>query len=104
MRFLRRATDESIRSDVIGALFLLGALLSAFSLLLPHPDQGEPAIWAVVVAATLTGTALIARAAHWGTAAIHGAVAFGSLCINVMMLASGVASGVYAWNGQQTVL
>lgn len=96
VQFMRRATDESIRADVIGALFLLGALLGAISLILPHPDQGELGIWAVVVAATATGVALIWRSTRWSTPAIHGAVAFGSVCINVMTLSSGVASGVYA--------
>ena len=95
-RFLRRSTDESVRADVIGVLFLLGALLAAVSLILPHPDQGELAIWAVVVAATVVGVALIGRSTRWSTPVIHGAVGFGSVCINLLMLASGVASGVYA--------
>lgn len=95
-RFLRRSTDESIRADVIGALFLLGAMLAVVSLIFPHPDRGELAIWAVVVAATVVGGALIGRSTRWSTPVIHGAVAFGSVCINLMMLASGVASGVYA--------
>lgn len=94
--FLRRATDESIRADVIGALFLLGGLLGAISLVFPHPPEGELAILGVVVAAAITGAALIGRSTRWSTPWIHGAVAFGSVCINVMMLASGVASGVYA--------
>ena len=94
--FLRRATDESIRADVIGALFLLGALLSVFSLLFPHPDRGEVVVWSVIAGATIVGAALIWRSTRWPTAAIHLAVGLGSVCINTLMLASGVASGVYA--------
>lgn len=95
-RFLRRATDESIRADVIGALFLLGALLGGISLVFPHPAEGEWAIFGVVAAAAGTGAALIGRSTSWSTPWIHAAVAFGSVCINVMMFASGVASGVYS--------
>ena len=94
--FLRRATDESIRADVIGALFLLGALLTFVSLIFPHPDQGEAVTWGVIVTAALIGTALIVRSTRWSTPSIHVAVALGSVCINTLMLASGVAAGVYA--------
>lgn len=95
-RFLRRATDESIRADVIGVLFLLGALFSVVSLVFPHPDQGEMVIWAVVVVAVLTGIALIGLSHRWTLLMIQVVVAFGSVLINLMMLASGVAAGVYA--------
>ena len=94
--FLRRATDESIRADVIGALFLLGAMLSVISLAFPHPDQGQGWILGVIVAATVVGATLIGRSTRWSTPVIHAAVAFGSVCINVMLLASGVAASVYA--------
>lgn len=95
-QFLRRATEDSIRADVIGALFLLGALLGVVSLVFPHPNEGELAIWGVVVVAAVTGAALVKWSTWWTTPLVHLAVAFGSLLINVMMLASGVASGVYA--------
>lgn len=94
--FLRRATDESIRADVIGALFLLGAALTVVSLLSPHPDEGKAVIWGVIVTATVVGVVLIGRSTRWSTPAIHGAVALGSVCINTLMLASGIAAGVYA--------
>lgn len=95
-RFLRRASGDSVAADVVGSLFLLGGLLGAISLLLPHPDGGEGWIWGVVVAAAAVGCLLIARSSRWSLAVIQAAVAFGSVCINVMMLASGVATGVYA--------
>lgn len=94
--FLRRATDESIRADVVGVLFVLGALLAIISLLFPHPDHGIEVVWAVIGAALLAGAVLLGRSTSWSKGAIHVAVAFGSLCINALMLASGVAAGVYA--------
>lgn len=94
--FLRRSTDESIRADVVGALFLLGALLGAVSLVFPHPNQGEVVIWAVVAVASVIGALLLWRSTRVATPVLHGAVAAGALLINVMVLASGAASGVYA--------
>jgi PAS domain S-box-containing protein len=94
--FLRRATDESIRADVVGTLFLLGALLAIISLVFPHPDAGIGLIWAVIAAAAAAGVILLGRSTSWSKGAIHVAVAFGSLCINLLMLASDVAAGVYA--------
>lgn len=95
-RFLRRATDESIAADVVGALFLVGALVGAISLVLPHPDGGEGWIWGVVAVAAIFGAILIGRSTQWSKRSVLAAVAFGSVCINVMMLASGIATGVYA--------
>jgi PAS domain S-box-containing protein len=96
VRFLRRADEESIRGDVIGALFLLGALLTVGALALPHPNGTDlVASWGVAVSATLTGAVLIARSAEMTTPQLHLAVAFGSVLINLLVLASGVASGVF---------
>lgn len=95
-RILRSATDETIRAHVVGALFILGALLSALTMVFPHPDQGEPLIWGVVVVAASIGIVLLVRSKQLPLIAFHLAVATGSLLINLLMLASGVAAGVYA--------
>lgn len=94
-RFVRRSTEGSLRADVVGTLYILGAILGVLSLSLPHPDQGELPIAAAVVVATITGALLIAKAPNVGTRTIHTMVAFGSVLINVMILAAGVAAGVY---------
>ena len=94
--FLRRSDEDAIRGDVIGALFLLGATLTVFSIVLPHPSGTELVVtWGVAVAATATGVALIARSARMTTPQLHVAVGFGSVLINALIVASGVASGVY---------
>lgn len=95
-QILRRATDESIRAQVVGALFVLGAFLSALTMIFPHPDEGEAVIWGVVAVATTIGSVLLWRSTRLSNTAFHVAVASGSLLINVLMLASGVAAGVYA--------
>jgi PAS domain S-box-containing protein len=93
---LRGASDESIRAQVVGALFLLGALLSALTMIFPHPDAGQPVIWGVVVVATVIGALLLHRSERLSNLYFHAAVAAGSLLINVLMLAADIAAGVYA--------
>ena len=94
--FLRRSDDEAIRGDLIGALFLLGGTLAALSVVLPHPGDTDLVVaWGVVAAATATGAVLVARSARMTTPLLHVAVAFGSVLINTLIVASGVASGVY---------
>jgi PAS domain S-box-containing protein len=80
----------------VGALYLLGAMLAATSLILPHPSQGEAAIWAVVGTAIAVGTLLLLTGSRVSNRALQIGVALGSALINLMMLASGVATGVYA--------
>jgi PAS domain S-box-containing protein len=92
---LRRPARGSNGAHIVGALFLLGALLSAMSLVFPHPQQGEGFIWGVVVAATLIGAWLFATAWRISRTALALFVATGSVLINLLMLASGVATGVY---------
>lgn len=93
--FLRRADDESIRADVIGALFLLGALLSALTVILPHPNFEPAGVWVVVVLAGATGALLLNRSARMSTPQLHVAVALGSLLINALVVTTEVASGIY---------
>ena len=94
--FLRRSDDEAVRGDVIGSLFLLGGTLAALSLVLPHPEETTLIVsWGVVVAATVVGAMLIARSARMKTLQLHAAVAFGAVLINALIVASGVASGIY---------
>jgi PAS domain S-box-containing protein len=95
-QILRRASDESIRAQVVGALFILGALLSALTMIFPHPDAGQLIIWGVVVVASVIGVALLHRREQISNLAFHLAVAMGSLLINVLMLAADIAAGVYA--------
>jgi len=95
-QLVRRATDEAIRAQVVGALFILGALLSALTLVFPHPDKGQGIILGVVVVATIIGSLLLWRSTQLSELAFHAAVASGSLLINILMLAADVAAGVYA--------
>lgn len=93
--FLRRADDESIAADVIGALFILGALLSALTVILPHPDFDATGVWIIVVLASGAGALLLNRSARISTPQLHVAVAFGSLLINALVVTTEVASGIY---------
>lgn len=93
---MRRPARGSNGAQVVGVLFVLGGLLGAISLVLPHPASGDLEIWGVVVVAVLVGVSLVVWRAivpHW---LLHATVAFGALLVNVMALASGVAAGVYA--------
>ena len=93
---LGHPSRDTAGAQVVGALYLLGALLGAVSLLLPHPSRGELAIWGVVAAAVIVGALLLASGRRVTNAMLAAVVALGSVLINLMMLASGVASGVYA--------
>jgi diguanylate cyclase (GGDEF)-like protein len=77
-------------------LFLIGAGTAAISLLLPHPDEGVVVIWALIGLATLVGSALYVAGASVPTGALHAAVAIASLLINLAVLASGAAAGIYS--------
>jgi PAS domain S-box-containing protein len=93
---LGHPSRDTAGAQVVGALFLLGALLGATSLVLPHPHEGEAGIWAVVVVAVVVGGLLLAAGRRVTHLALLIVVGFGSLLINLMMLFSDVASGVYA--------
>jgi PAS domain S-box-containing protein len=93
---LGHPSRDTAGAQVVGALYLLGALLAATSLIFPHPDQGEPAIWAIVLTATLVGAMLLASGTRVTNDLLQVVVALGSGLINLLMLASGVATGVYA--------
>lgn len=93
---LGHPSRDTAGAQVVGALYLLGAMLGATSLVLPHPEEGEAAIWAVVAAAIVVGGTLLLADERVSNRALQAAVALGSVLINVMMLASGVATGVYA--------
>ncbi len=94
--YLRRPARVSGGPHVVGVLFLLGAVLGVVSLVLTHPASGEFEIWIVVVAATIVGILLLIAGSRVPNLMLLAAVAFGSLLINVMALAAGVAAGVYA--------
>jgi PAS domain S-box-containing protein len=93
---LGHPSRDTAGAQVVGALYLLGAMLAATSLIFPHPDQGEAAIWAIVAAALLVGTMLLASGTRITNNLLQVVVALGSALINLLMLASGVATGVYA--------
>ncbi len=93
---LGHPSRDTAGAQIVGALYLLGAMLAAASLVLPHPSEGEAAIWAVVASALIVGGLLLASGSRVDNRALAGVVALGSALINVMMLASGVATGVYA--------
>jgi PAS domain S-box-containing protein len=94
---LGHPSRDNAGAQVVGALYLLGALLGSVSLVLPHPAEGELAIWGVVATAIVVGSMLLT----WGRGRVDNdellaVVALGALLINLMMFASGVATGVYS--------
>lgn len=93
---LGHPSRDTAGAQVVGALYLLGAMLAVSSLVLPHPEQGEAAIWAVAGAAIIVGALLLVSDTRVSNRGLQLVVALGSALINVMMLASGVATGVYA--------
>jgi PAS domain S-box-containing protein len=94
---LGHPSRDNAGAQVVGALYLLGALLGSVSLVLPHPDEGELAIWGVVAAAIIVGSLLLTWGrGNVGNELLLAVVALGALLINLMMLASGVATGVYS--------
>jgi diguanylate cyclase (GGDEF)-like protein len=90
-------SDEvPIHTHFLGLLYLIGAGLTALSLLLPHPGHGEQYIWAIVALAAAGGSALLVVADRMPLWGLHVALGVGSLMINAAILATGVAAGLYS--------
>jgi diguanylate cyclase (GGDEF)-like protein len=87
---------DEVGPRVVAALYLVGAALGAVSLLLPHPSAGEAEIWAIVAFASLAGVGLLLAAGRVPRRGVHAAVAVASLLINLGILASGTAAGIYS--------
>jgi diguanylate cyclase (GGDEF)-like protein/PAS domain S-box-containing protein len=83
-------------SRVIGALFMLGGVLGAVSLLLPHLPGDEAALWASALGAAVVGAALILGASAVPLWMLHLMVAGASVQICVSTYLSGIATGVYS--------
>ena len=84
-----------VHTHFLGLLYLLGAALTALSRLLPHPGQGDEFIWGIVALAIVGGVGLLATADRMPMWGLHAALGIGSLLINAVILASGVAAGLY---------
>jgi diguanylate cyclase (GGDEF)-like protein len=109
--FLRRwataddpSQDDWLRWMTLGVLFLVGSLIGAVSLLLPHPDTfNTSALWTNVGASAVGGLALVAlagRAPQWG---IQLAVLAATVLITRAIDLSGDPNSYYAfffiWEG-----
>jgi diguanylate cyclase (GGDEF)-like protein/PAS domain S-box-containing protein len=89
-------SEREVEVRLVGTLFWMGALLGVISLVLPHDIGGETEIWAICGLALLVSALLFTlgdRVPTWG---LHGAIGGGSLLINLEILASGHAVGLYS--------
>lgn len=89
------ADGVPIHTHFLGLLYLVGAALTGLSLLLPHPGQGDAYIWGIVAFALAGGLGLLLMADRMPVWGLHIALATGSLLVNLVILASGVAAGLY---------
>jgi diguanylate cyclase (GGDEF)-like protein len=102
--FLRRwataddpSQDEWLRWMTLGVLFLLGSLIGAISLLLPHPDTFETgALWSNVALSAFAGVILIALAGRLGPWALQVAVLAATVLITRAIYLSGDPNSYYA--------
>jgi diguanylate cyclase (GGDEF)-like protein len=92
------ADDPTDMARALGVLYLSGGLLVLLSLLLPHPaDANTAGLWAIVGIGIVAGTAGLLGAKHARVWMVHAMLAFGTACISVCVLFSGVAAGIYSF-------
>jgi diguanylate cyclase (GGDEF)-like protein len=95
---LREGTrDLALASRVIGVLYLAGAALVAFSVVLPHPQEAQAGAHLVIagLAAVVGGSSLI-WAGRAQTGILHAAVGAGTALISLCIVFAGVATGIYS--------
>jgi diguanylate cyclase (GGDEF)-like protein len=91
-------SPDQLRARVGGILFLLGALVGAISLLLPHPPEGETALWIIGALSGLTGVWWLLAGERIPTAVIYLGEAGASALISFAVLASDTSASIYAAN------
>src|SRR4051812_39514566 len=78
----RDLQEPRIMALVLGFLFLAGATIGAFSLILPHPSQYEVGpLWSNVVVAYLAGALIIAARHRLPVWAFHALVLAGTVVV-----------------------
>jgi diguanylate cyclase (GGDEF)-like protein len=90
------SSPEELRAPVGGVCFLLGAVLGAISLLLPHPPDGEAALWAISAMSGVMGVWWLVAGSRIPSAVIYLGEAGASALISVAVLASDISAGVYS--------
>jgi diguanylate cyclase (GGDEF)-like protein len=88
--------EVPVHTHFLGLLYLVGAALAALSVVLPNPGEGEAFIWGAVAFAVAGGVLLLVIADRMPAWGLHPALAVGSLLVNSVILASGVAAGLYS--------
>jgi diguanylate cyclase (GGDEF)-like protein len=88
-------TPDELRAPVGGVLFLVGAVLGGVSLLLPHPAEGETAMWVISGLSGITGVWWLLARNRIPAAVIYLGEAGASALISLAVLASGTSSGIY---------
>jgi diguanylate cyclase (GGDEF)-like protein len=92
-----RGFDQpSTMATILGGLFLAGATIGAFSLLLPHPSEFEtPELWSNVAIAYVIGAALVAARRSLPVWALHLALLGGALVVTRAVYYGHDPSGYY---------
>jgi diguanylate cyclase (GGDEF)-like protein len=95
---LRTGTrDLALASRVIGVLYLAGAALVAFSVLLPHPREADvEGLVAIAGLAAVVGGASLIWAGRAPIGIVHAAVGAGTVLICLCIVFAGVATGIYS--------
>ena len=89
-------SERDLKARALAGLLLLGALLGAVSLVLPNSTDREGYLWALAGLSALAGVGVLVVGDRLSTWALHAVIASGSLFINVGILTSGVAAGLYS--------
>jgi len=91
------ARDTATVMRVIGVLFLAGAALVGFSVLLPHPEVADTrALCAIAGLAAIVGGASLVWADRARIGIAHAVLAAGTWLVSLCVYFSGVASGLYS--------
>jgi diguanylate cyclase (GGDEF)-like protein len=91
-------SPDELRAPVGGILFLLGAALGAISLLLPHPPDGQLALWIISGLSGITGVWWLLAGERIPAWVIYVGEAGASALISFAVIASDTSASIYAAN------
>ena len=99
LRYALRLGDRDLATatQVLGVLYLAGAVLVVLSVVLPHPrDANVEALCAVALLATVVGGASLTWAELARPWIVHAALGAGTGLVSLCIYFAGVASGLYS--------
>ena len=91
------ARDTVTATQVLGVLYLAGALLATFSIVLPHPrEANDEAILTIAALATVVGAISLKWPEHARPWMVNAALAAGTALVSLCIYFAGEATGIYS--------